>query len=98
MWNCDRRKCAHRSVRGRRSRLRGEDVVDIQQVNRARLTGRRILITGAASGIGRAIAELFAEEGARLALLDRDPENLRKVEAGLPAIAIPTDVASAQQV
>lgn len=37
----------------------------------ARLVGRRILVTGAASGIGRATAELFAAEGARLALLDR---------------------------
>lgn len=37
-----------------------------------RLRGRRIVITGAASGIGRSTAELFALEGASLALLDRD--------------------------
>jgi NAD(P)-dependent dehydrogenase (short-subunit alcohol dehydrogenase family) len=36
----------------------------------ARLLGKRIIITGAASGIGRAAARLFAAEGARLALLD----------------------------
>lgn len=36
------------------------------------LAGRHILITGAASGIGRATAELFAEQGAVLALLDVD--------------------------
>ncbi len=36
------------------------------------LAGRHILITGAASGIGRACAALFQAKGARVALLDRD--------------------------
>jgi NAD(P)-dependent dehydrogenase (short-subunit alcohol dehydrogenase family) len=37
-----------------------------------KLKGRRIAITGAASGIGKGIASLFAEHGASLALLDRN--------------------------
>jgi NAD(P)-dependent dehydrogenase (short-subunit alcohol dehydrogenase family) len=37
-----------------------------------RLSGRRIVVTGAASGIGRATAVLFAQHGAALTLLDRD--------------------------
>jgi NAD(P)-dependent dehydrogenase (short-subunit alcohol dehydrogenase family) len=42
-----------------------------------RLAGRRVLVTGAASGIGRAIAELFVRAGARVAALDRrHPEAL----------------------
>lgn len=40
------------------------------------LAGRRILITGASAGIGRATAELFAREGAVLALVDRNPIDL----------------------
>jgi NAD(P)-dependent dehydrogenase (short-subunit alcohol dehydrogenase family) len=42
-----------------------------------RLSGRRILVTGAASGIGRSVAALFLRAGARVAALDRHrPEGL----------------------
>lgn len=41
-----------------------------------RLRERRIVITGAASGIGRCTAQLFAAEGAAVTLLDRDAEGL----------------------
>lgn len=43
-----------------------------------RLQGRTAIITGAGSGIGRASAQLFAEEGARLALVDRDAVGLEE--------------------
>ena len=39
----------------------------------ARLDGKRAIVTGAAKGIGRAIAERFAAEGAVLLLADIDP-------------------------
>jgi 2-keto-3-deoxy-L-fuconate dehydrogenase len=41
-----------------------------------RLAGKRALITGAAQGIGRAAAELFAKEGARVIATDRNPDAL----------------------
>jgi NAD(P)-dependent dehydrogenase (short-subunit alcohol dehydrogenase family) len=47
----------------------------------SRLAGRRIVITGAASGIGKATSKLFAQHGATLALIDRD-------EAGLKSTAL----------
>src|SRR5262245_4953700 len=39
-------------------------------------TGRTVLVTGAAQGIGRAIGALFAGAGARVAALDLDPDAL----------------------
>jgi meso-butanediol dehydrogenase / (S,S)-butanediol dehydrogenase / diacetyl reductase len=47
------------------------------------LAGRRAVVTGAASGIGRATAALFAEEGARVVLVDRDRDAAGQVAARL---------------
>jgi NAD(P)-dependent dehydrogenase (short-subunit alcohol dehydrogenase family) len=48
-----------------------------------RLEGRVALVTGAGSGIGQAICRRLAEEGARLAVLDRDEAAARATAAGL---------------
>jgi NAD(P)-dependent dehydrogenase (short-subunit alcohol dehydrogenase family) len=45
------------------------------------LSGESVLITGGASGLGRAIVERFLEEGANLAVLDRTPERLGDLAA-----------------
>lgn len=65
---------------------------------RGRLQGRHVLVTGAASGIGRAIAELFAREGAELALVDYDSEGLAKVAGPLGASALSLDLAQSDAV
>jgi NAD(P)-dependent dehydrogenase (short-subunit alcohol dehydrogenase family) len=57
-----------------------------------RLENRKVLITGGASGIGRATSELFVREGAAVAVLDRDTARV----AGAHAIA--ADVSDAASV
>jgi cis-2,3-dihydrobiphenyl-2,3-diol dehydrogenase len=47
----------------------------------AALDGEVVLITGGASGLGRAIAERFLEEGARLCILDRSADRLGEFAA-----------------
>lgn len=64
-----------------------------------RLTGRKALVTGADSGIGRAVAIAFAREGADVVLsyMPEEEEDAKQVlklvqEAGRTAIAIPGDL------
>ena len=62
--------------------------------------GQTVLITGAAKGIGRATAERFAAEGAHVALVDRDTENLeaaatRISATGARALPLTLDIAEA---
>jgi NAD(P)-dependent dehydrogenase (short-subunit alcohol dehydrogenase family) len=57
-----------------------------------RLRGRRIVITGAASGIGRATALFFAAEGARLALFDLDEKGAADTAQRTGAEAFRADV------
>jgi len=45
-----------------------------------RLADKKILVTGAAQGIGRAIAEIFASEGALVIALDKQAEALATLE------------------
>jgi NAD(P)-dependent dehydrogenase (short-subunit alcohol dehydrogenase family) len=68
-----------------------------------KLSGRVAVITGAGSGIGRAAADLFAREGAEVALVDLNAQAAKDATeqitaAGGRALAVGADVADAAQV
>jgi len=65
----------------------------------SRLTGKIAIVTGAGSGLGKAISECFAEEGARVVLTDIDLETAANVAdaIGSRAIALHQDVADEQR-
>ncbi|HLE20914.1 MAG TPA: SDR family NAD(P)-dependent oxidoreductase [Vicinamibacteria bacterium] len=64
------------------------------------LDGKRVLVTGGASGIGAATARRFLEEGARTAILDRDEAAGKKMAGELPDLsgALVCDVANREEV
>lgn len=71
------------------------------------LEGRRALVVGAGSGIGRAIVDAFLAEGARVAVLERDPDKCAALSTAHPEVVttvgdattrIPNDLAVAAAV
>lgn len=60
--------------------------------NPGSLKGRKILITGGASGIGKATADLFVDAGAQLAILDLDAAHAEAAAKPIDAIAVAADV------
>lgn len=62
--------------------------------------GKTIVITGAGSGLGKALAKRFASEGETVILLGRTLSKVQSVaeELGAPAMAVACDIASADSV
>lgn len=77
--------------------------VDSALAARMRLDGRVAVVTGAGAGIGEAIAETLADQGAHVAVLDIQLDAAEKTAAGIraqggQAMALACDVAQAEQV
>jgi 3-oxoacyl-[acyl-carrier protein] reductase len=72
----------------------------VSPTNRYDFTGRVALVTGGASGIGRAAAARLLESGAAVAILDRDAEaaDAAARELGRGALAVRADVTSSAEV
>jgi len=67
------------------------------------IAGRTAIVTGAASGMGRATAHLFADEGARVAVVDRDAPGVARVveeieKAGGAAAGFALDVSDTPKI
>jgi NAD(P)-dependent dehydrogenase (short-subunit alcohol dehydrogenase family) len=63
------------------------------------VSGKHVVVTGAASGIGRACAARFAQAGARVVIADLDESAARDAAAGIEgAVAIAADVSHEDQV
>jgi meso-butanediol dehydrogenase / (S,S)-butanediol dehydrogenase / diacetyl reductase len=64
------------------------------------LKGKRVLITGGASGIGAATAVRFLEEDAAVVVLDRDTKGRAQIQSQLPKLAgtVDADVSNLKQV
>ncbi len=62
------------------------------------LTGRKVLVTGAASGIGRACADGFAAAGAEVYVVDRAGEAAKEVAEAIGGTAVVADLSEAEAV
>jgi NAD(P)-dependent dehydrogenase (short-subunit alcohol dehydrogenase family) len=67
-------------------------MIDRRPDRNARFAGRRLYLTGAASGIGRAAAEILTNGGARLALVDVNREGIEAAAAATGGHALPVDL------
>ena len=61
------------------------------------LTGRRALVVGAGSGIGRAVVDAFRSEGAQVAVLERDEVKCAKLSAEIPGLPVVVGDATTRQ-
>lgn len=75
----------------------------LQWLRQESLHGQVVLITGGSRGLGLALAREFAQEGCRLVLCARDPQELERarqdlIRRGAEVLVVPCDVADREQV
>jgi NAD(P)-dependent dehydrogenase (short-subunit alcohol dehydrogenase family) len=72
-----------------------------EQVTKGRFTGKTVIVTGAASGIGRATASRIAREGGRVIAVDVSADTLARFAASLPdtdLVTVTGDITSQESV
>ncbi len=57
-----------------------------------KIDGHAALVTGGGSGLGEAVARALAQAGAKVAVLDRDADNARRVAQDIGGLACPADI------
>lgn len=81
-----------------------KDGMDMGIIEKMRLDGKKIFVTGGARGIGKSVATAFAQAGADLAIVDVDMEEAKRTadqlaaENGVETIAVKTDVTKPDEV
>jgi NAD(P)-dependent dehydrogenase (short-subunit alcohol dehydrogenase family) len=81
----------------------GMAIASAKRLRQYTFYGRVVVITGGSRGLGLAMARQFAQQGARLALLARNPEELLRAEqalasTGASVLTIPCDIRKREQV
>lgn len=62
-----------------------------------RITGAHVVVTGASRGLGRSLAQVMAERGAKVTLVARNAAKLGEVADQVGGVALPTDLSNLEQ-